>query len=271
MTVTRNTHYLAHFVHFGMSDLPSTPRTWSGRHSSLPAAGNIAGLPTLSKQCPEEPFLDDPEPSVSVPAPTASPGIINPATFQQQMLNIMTKLGESIPGQRTRRETTSASTRDSNKEPKAKDPETFHGNRETLNIFFTECQLVFIIQPSRFGNDNTKINYMVSFLRGTPMVAICPYIMSDPCPDFLEDFDLFVAYLRTNYGDPDELGTARRKLKALCQTSSAASYFAKFQQYLAISDGKIKTQSSIELLTASSCILKTKSLASVTVLLLLQA
>ena len=75
---------------------------------------------------------------------------------------------------------------------------------------------------------------MVSFLQGTPMVAIRPYIMSDPHPNFLKDFDLFVAYLRTNYGDPDELGTARRKLKALHQTSSAASYFAKFQQYLAI-------------------------------------
>ena len=72
-----------------MSNLPSTPHTRSGRHSSLPVARNTAGLPTLSKHYPEEPFLNDPEPSVSVPAPTASPGIIDPAMFQQQMLNIM--------------------------------------------------------------------------------------------------------------------------------------------------------------------------------------
>ena len=75
---------------------------------------------------------------------------------------------------------------------------------------------------------------MLSFLRGTPMVAIRPHLMTDPCPDFLEDFDLFVAYLRTNYGDPNKLGTARRKLKALRQTSSAAAYFAKIMQYLAV-------------------------------------
>ena len=66
------------------------------------------------------------------------------------------------------------------------------------------------------------------------MVAIRPNLMADPRPDFLEDFDLFVAYLRTNYGNPNKLDTTMRKLKALCQTSSAAAYFAKFQQYLAI-------------------------------------
>ena len=61
---------------------------------------------------------------------------------------------------------------------------------------------------------------MLSFLWGTRMVTIHPHLMFDPCPDFLEDFNLFVALLRTNHGNPNKLGTARRKLKALCQTSS---------------------------------------------------
>ena len=59
-------------------------------------------------------------------------------------------------------------------------------------------------------------------------------MIAKPRPDFLSDFSTFVAYLRTNYGDPDELGTARRKLKALRQVSSASAYFAEFQQYLAV-------------------------------------
>ena len=119
MTVTRNTHYLAHFVHFAMSDLPSTLQTRSGRHSLLPVARDTAGLPILSEQYSEELLLDISELSVSVPAPTASPGLINPATFQQQMFNMMSLLTESVAGQRTRRKTTTASTRDSNQEPKA--------------------------------------------------------------------------------------------------------------------------------------------------------
>ena len=61
---------------------------------------------------------------------------------------------------------------------------------------------------------------MLSFLRGTPIVAVRPHLMADPRPDFLKNSDLFVAYLCTDYGDPNKLGTARRKLKSLRQMSS---------------------------------------------------
>jgi len=75
---------------------------------------------------------------------------------------------------------------------------------------------------------------MISLLRGTPLLAVRPLLSQIPSPIILEDFTLFVDYLRTNYGDPDEKGTARRKLKALRQIGPASSYFAEFQQYIAI-------------------------------------
>jgi len=75
---------------------------------------------------------------------------------------------------------------------------------------------------------------MISLLRGTPLLAVRPLLSQIPSPIILEDFTLFVDYLRTNYGDPDEKGTARRKLKALRQVGPASSYFAEFQQYIAI-------------------------------------
>jgi hypothetical protein len=50
----------------------------------------------------------------------------------------------------------------------------------------------------------------------------------------LDVYTMFIEYLRSNYGDPDEKGTARRKLKSLHQVGSASSYFADFQQYVAI-------------------------------------
>jgi hypothetical protein len=120
------------------------------------------------------------------------------------------------------------------REPKVKDPETFHGQRNTLNTFLTECDLVFELQPSRFRDDRTKVSYMISFLRDTPLLAIRPLLSEVPRPKVLGSYQDFVEHLRTNYGDPDEKGTARRKLKALRQVGPASSYFTEFQQYVAI-------------------------------------
>jgi len=113
-------------------------------------------------------------------------------------------------------------------------PGNLSGSADTLNAFLTECELIFELQPSRFVDDRTKVSYMISLLRGTPLLAERPLLSQIPRPIILEDFTLFVDYLRTNYGDPDEKGTARRKLKALRQVGPASSYFAEFQQYIAI-------------------------------------
>ena len=150
------------------------------------------------------------------------------------MFNMMSLLTKSIAWQHTRQKNTSLSTCKYDKEPKIKDPETFNGNCESLNSFFTKCELVFELQPSQFGDDHTRVKYMVSLLHGTPLLVIHLHVIAWPRPDFLEDFDLFIAYLRTNIGDPDEMGTARHKIKALQKTSLASAYFAEFQQYLAI-------------------------------------
>ena len=99
------------------------------------------------------------------------------------------------------------STVPTSKEPKIKDPDTFDGSTKSLNGFLTEYELVFELQPSRFGDDRTKINYMISSLRGTPLEAIRPYITSTIKPSFLLNFDEFILRLKLNYGDPDETGT----------------------------------------------------------------
>lgn len=142
-------------------------------------------------------------------------------------MNLLTR---SIAGQR--RSVSPAPSRP--QEPRIKDPETFHGQRDSLNFFITECSLVFELQPSRFTDDRTKVSYMISLLRDTPLMAIRPLLSMVPRPYILENYLLFVEYLQTNYGDPDERGTARRKLKSLRQVGPASSYFAEFQQYIAV-------------------------------------
>jgi hypothetical protein len=173
-----------------------------------------------------EPNLGDnrlPLPNVNAP--------IDPAMFQQHMLAMMNLLTQSVANQ-NRQSASPAPPKV--QEPKVKDPETFHGQRDSLNAFITECDLVFELQPSRFGDDRTRVSYMVSLLRGTPLLAVRPLLAYDPRPYFLDNHRLFVEYLQTNYGDPDEKGTARRKLKNLRQITSASAYFAEFQQYIAI-------------------------------------
>jgi hypothetical protein len=159
---------------------------------------------------------------------------IDPATFQNSMYQMMQLLTSSITTQAAATRTSASPGPFGVKEPKVKDPETFNGQRDQLNSFLTECTLVFELQPSRFPDDKTKVNYMISLLRGTALMAIRPHLSGIIRPLFLQIYDDFVAYLKTNFGDPDEKGTARRKLKVLRQTNSASAYFAEFQQYIAI-------------------------------------
>ena len=115
-------------------------------------------------------------------------------------------------------------------EPMIKDPETFTGQRDSPHFFITKCKLVFELQPSRFGNDQTKVSYTISLLRGTPLLAVQPLLSFDSQSVFLNNHRLFIQYLQTNYGDPNEKGTARKKTQepetnwpsfsVLCQIST---------------------------------------------------
>ena len=161
--------------------------------------------------------------------PSSEP--VDSASLQVQMVAILQLLAEATSGRN--RGVSTASTRES-KEPKVKDPETFNGKRDQLNAFITECNLVFELQPSRFSDERVKVNYMISYLRGTPLEAVRPYLNARPRPRCITDYDEFITYLRSNFGDPDEIGTTRRKYKSLCQTGPASAYFSELQQYLAI-------------------------------------
>ena len=171
----------------------------------------------------------DVRPTSSITPPTAAEHHL----LQTQLMSMMDMLTRTFAAQQASLQLPRSAAPIS-KEPKIKDPDTFDGSTKSLNGFLTECELVFELQPSRFGNDRTKINYMISLLRGTPLEAIRPYITSTIKPSFLLNFDEFILRLKLNYGDPDETGTARRKLKSLRQTTSASAYFAEFQQYIAV-------------------------------------
>lgn len=159
---------------------------------------------------------------------------IDPATFQQSMFTMMQQLTRAIAKQSEVPRQSATPFENKVREPKVNDPEVFDGQPDKLTSFLTECSIVFELQPSRFPNDSTRINYMISFLRKSPLLAIRPHLNDFPRPNFLIDYLEFVDYLRTSYGDPDEQGTARRKYRACIQKGSASSYFSELRQYLAV-------------------------------------
>ena len=94
--------------------------------------------------------------------------------------------------------------------------------------------MVFRLQASRFTLDTTRVDYMISFLRGAPLLAVRPFLDKTPRPSEISDVISFREYLKSNFGDPDEDGTARIKLAALRQDKSAAKYLVEVRGCLAI-------------------------------------
>jgi len=121
------------------------------------------------------------------------------------------------------------------KEPEANAPDVFNGKHpEKLNQFLFQCEQVFLIQASRFHSDELKVRYMISFLRDGALDAVRPLSTGNKDSEELATHDSFVKFLKASFGDPDEKGTTRRKFKELVQTGTAADYFAKVREYVAI-------------------------------------
>ena len=75
---------------------------------------------------------------------------------------------------------------------------------------------------------------MTSYLRGSALDSVRALETISPPATKLLSMGAFVQYLQDSYGNPDEAGTAQRKLKALRQTGTAAEYFSKLRELIAI-------------------------------------
>ena len=160
--------------------------------------------------------------------------------MQQQMLSLMAVLANNqqellaLKAKDNQRSSESPSLA-SSKEPKANDPASFDGkNPEKLEQFITQCELVFKLQPSCYSSESVRVNYMISYLSGFALDAVRPFIDTSPTPVEISTKEEFVRYLRSNFGDPDIKGSTIRKLRNLVQKGSAAEYFSRFREYIAV-------------------------------------
>ena len=97
-----------------------------------------------------------------------------------------------------------------------------------------QCRLHFEYSGSLFPDEESKIGYMITYLRGSAQDAVRPMVESSIQPIELSSVNDFVEYLKSSFGDPNEKGTAHQQLKGLHQTGSAAEYFAKFREIMSI-------------------------------------
>ena len=151
------------------------------------------------------------------------------ANMQQQMVELQKRHHEKTTRQPSRSPVDS-----SLKEPKANNPETFYGKPDKLRQFIQQCNLVFRLQPSRFASEEIQVAYMTSYLCGSALDSVRALETILPPATELLSMGAFVQYLQDSYGDLDEAGTAQRKLKALRQTGTAAEYFSKLRELIAI-------------------------------------
>ena len=81
-----------------------------------------------------------------------------PIDMQQQLMQLMAQVTALVQAQADR---IAEPPQPRVREPDVKAPDTFHGARNKLQAFLTECDMVFRLQPQRFPLENTKVDYMV--------------------------------------------------------------------------------------------------------------
>src|SRR5882672_5747801 len=117
--------------------------------------------------------------------------------------------------------------------PKLWEPDPFDGSdSQKLRTFILQCKLNFRDRPDMFKSDTAKVNYMLSYLKGSALDCFEPALLDPNESQWLSDLTLFIEELETNFGTYDPVGKAEAELEALRMHDShqATKYFIKFQQ-----------------------------------------
>ena len=117
--------------------------------------------------------------------------------------------------------------------PKLQEPDPFDGyNPKKLCTFIFQCKLNFQDCKDLFYNEETKVNYTLSYLKGITLDCFEPILLDLHDPVWISNFGLFVMELENNFGTFNPEGEAKVELKALHMHDNhqAMKYFIKFQQ-----------------------------------------
>ena len=189
---------------------PSTPTHHSERHSLPPL--QPAGSPF------HVPFSPIPE------SPQVHPGNNIPQAQALDLANAIALLAGNV--------------RQSQAPPRPKtnvrEPDQFDGSdSKKLQPFLVQLQLTFRDRPDAFQYDENKVNFALSYLRGTALDFFEPSLM-DPyaISDWASDYDVFVDTLKKHFGPFNAEADAENELDKLRmkENHKIAKYIVMFQQ-----------------------------------------
>ena len=98
---------------------------------------------------------------------------------------------------------------------KIREPDPFDGSDpKKLQPFLVQLELNFRDRPDAFQLDAYKVNYTLSFLKGTALNYFEPSLMDPHAnPAWSDDYDELVSELRTNFGPFDIEADAENELE----------------------------------------------------------
>ena len=122
---------------------------------------------------------------------------------------------------------------------RVREPDSFDGSDpKKLRVFLIQCCLNFQAKPTSFRSDSAKVNYALSYLKGTALEWFEPGILSDEEPDWLNDYAEFREELTSNFGPHDVVGDAEDELEGLKmrENQHITKYLTQFNRLAALVD-----------------------------------
>ncbi len=119
------------------------------------------------------------------------------------------------------------------RQPKITEPPTFNGDpkdKEAITQWQSTLEIFFQNQPLSFYDDQSKVNYAVALLRKRALEWIQPFL-TGARPIWIESFPRFCHKLKEQFGEPDEVYHAGKKLIELRQKEDAGGFLAEVERW----------------------------------------
>jgi hypothetical protein len=122
---------------------------------------------------------------------------------------------------------------------KTRDPDPYDGSDPSkLRAFLSQCRLTFRSRPNDFANNQIKITYAVSWLKGTALRWYEPNLVLDEedLPDYALYWCDFEEALKATFGEPDPVTSATTKLDNLIMKDHhhITRYNVEFNEHAAL-------------------------------------
>jgi hypothetical protein len=114
------------------------------------------------------------------------------------------------------------------RDPKVEPPDVFTGKVSEFRNFIAQCTLTLTLCPNTYPDDEDRVLFVISRLRGTPLTWAHEIIFDKKHP-LRNDYSAFQEALSNVYADRAYKMECEDKIQHLKQTGSAASYAQTFQ------------------------------------------